>query len=327
MKHTHIIHWKKSGARLSLLVVMAFGIALLATALPAFASHCPGKSIHLQVPLPGTGSCVSGFPQYLMQFYRLFVGSMGLIATVMIMFGGFQWILAAGNTSKIDEAKSTIFSAIAGLLIALGSFTILNFLNPRLVELTVPQVPEVSRRVIVGQECPNDPGLVCGTYYKKQEDGRFTEIQNPDPKDLKNNADTTCRGILCEIPGETIVSPDTYSLTSSEGYVGGCMPKNIREFELGDTFGCRVIKCPAKTEKAKIDKGCKYYNDDDIVVKDDFNLPNKATRIQACNEDYCKLGGEKGCAQFGIFGNELSTEQIARIENGGTAWLDSCDSR
>ena len=83
----------------------------------------------------GTRHCVAGFPQYIRGIYNLFIGVVGLLAVVMIMLGGFKWLLAAGNAQKIAGAKTTIISAIMGLVLALGSYSILSWINPALTEL------------------------------------------------------------------------------------------------------------------------------------------------------------------------------------------------
>jgi len=128
-------------------------------------------AIDLQVSLPGIGSSVSGFPQYIEAWYKVLLGAIGVVSTVMIMIGGFQWILAAGNSSTIDSAKTTIISAIAGLLIALGSFTILNIINPRLVSLEVPALTMVEREDI------DYSSLKGCSSYKGEKDVTFSKIE------------------------------------------------------------------------------------------------------------------------------------------------------
>lgn len=51
----------------------------------------------------------------------------GLIAVLVIIVGGIQYILAAGDTSKITKAKDTILYAVVGLVVALLAFSIVNF--------------------------------------------------------------------------------------------------------------------------------------------------------------------------------------------------------
>jgi hypothetical protein len=64
--------------------------------------------------------------------YNYGIGLVSVLAVVMIMLGGFKWIFAAGNATKISGAKSTIVSALVGLFLALGSWMLLYTINPAL---------------------------------------------------------------------------------------------------------------------------------------------------------------------------------------------------
>ena len=58
--------------------------------------------------------------KYLMTF-------LGIIATAIILYGGFQWLTAAGNQDRIESAKKTIIAGIIGLVIILAAFAIVTF--------------------------------------------------------------------------------------------------------------------------------------------------------------------------------------------------------
>jgi hypothetical protein len=75
------------------------------------------------------------------------------------MVGGFQWIFAVGNPSKIGAAKGIIASALVGLFLALGSVMLLKTINPDLVTLSSLTI-ETPKVTVTG--CP---GLVtnCGS--------------------------------------------------------------------------------------------------------------------------------------------------------------------
>ena len=75
------------------------------------------------------------FIEYMTAIYKWSVGAIAIIAIVMIMIAGFQWMTAAGNASAIGQAKSRISSSLIGLLLAIGAYSILNFVNPSLVNL------------------------------------------------------------------------------------------------------------------------------------------------------------------------------------------------
>ncbi len=83
--------------------------------------------------------------QYIAALYRYFIGAIAIIATVMIMWGGFLWLTAAGSASQIGIAKSRITGALIGLVLALGSYLILNTINPKLVRFEPLTITPIER--------------------------------------------------------------------------------------------------------------------------------------------------------------------------------------
>src|SRR3989339_497308 len=71
---------------------------------------------------------------YIKNIYRYAIGGVGILAAVVMMFGGIIWITAGGNASRVGEAKAWIGAALSGLVLALLSYMILNAINPSLVE-------------------------------------------------------------------------------------------------------------------------------------------------------------------------------------------------
>lgn len=59
---------------------------------------------------------------------KLFLGFLGLFAVIMIMYAGFLWMTAGGNSDKIDTAKAIIKNAFIGILIILSSYAIVSFI-------------------------------------------------------------------------------------------------------------------------------------------------------------------------------------------------------
>ena len=81
--------------------------------------------------------------RYIRALYIYFVGIVGVLAVVMIMYAGFLWITAAGNSSKISEAKEHMNGAVIGTILALTSFLLLQLINPQLVSLRIPFIQPV----------------------------------------------------------------------------------------------------------------------------------------------------------------------------------------
>jgi len=83
--------------------------------------------------------------KYINIIVNIVIGVAGLLAVVMIIFGGVQYMTTDAIAGK-SEAKGTITNAILGLLIALSSFVILNTINPQLTNID-PDVQSVSLQV------------------------------------------------------------------------------------------------------------------------------------------------------------------------------------
>ncbi len=116
--------------------------------------------IRLQIPIPGvTTTCyepstegtgglktvyyIEDVASYIAGLYKFIAGAIGIIATMMVFYAGIRWLTAAGNRSRVQDAKETLFSALAAVVLALGSYILLYTINPRLVNLRVPTLKPV----------------------------------------------------------------------------------------------------------------------------------------------------------------------------------------
>ncbi len=57
---------------------------------------------------------------------------LGIIAVVLIIFAGFQWMTAGGNEEQIKKAKGLLKNAVIGLVIILMAWSITYFIMTRL---------------------------------------------------------------------------------------------------------------------------------------------------------------------------------------------------
>jgi len=71
------------------------------------------------------------------KFLPIAMGLGGVIAFILIVIGGFQIILSAGNPDKVKAGQEMITSAIAGLLLIIFSIFIL-----RLIGYDILQIPD-----------------------------------------------------------------------------------------------------------------------------------------------------------------------------------------
>ena len=61
------------------------------------------------------------------------LGFLGIIATVIILFAGFKWMMAGGNEEKVGEAKKMLIAGVIGLAIILFSYALATFVLKYLV--------------------------------------------------------------------------------------------------------------------------------------------------------------------------------------------------
>lgn len=125
-------------------------MASLVNFLTQFAAPCAGGSF-LGFPkwykylnghtiaegLPGAGSCapkitnVNDIWLIVAAFVEILLRIGGLLAIGYVIYGGVQYIMSQGDPGKTNQARSTIISALVGLVIAVGATTMVTFVAGR----------------------------------------------------------------------------------------------------------------------------------------------------------------------------------------------------
>ncbi len=59
---------------------------------------------------------------------NIILGFLGILAVVLILYGGFKWMTAAGNEDKVSEAKKLLVAGVIGLIIILAAFALSTFI-------------------------------------------------------------------------------------------------------------------------------------------------------------------------------------------------------
>jgi hypothetical protein len=112
--------------RTTILIIFAFSLVIfpaLVTAVHAQADF--GLNVANNIGLPNTANdpkeAAVTIVKYLMTF-------LGIIATIVILWGGFQWLTAGGNEDKVAGAKKTLIAGIIGLIIIIAAFAIVQLI-------------------------------------------------------------------------------------------------------------------------------------------------------------------------------------------------------
>lgn len=57
---------------------------------------------------------------------KSFLGVVGGLSLVMMVWGGFQWLTSAGNDEKVKKGTQTMMWSIIGLVVVLASYLLVN---------------------------------------------------------------------------------------------------------------------------------------------------------------------------------------------------------
>ncbi|KKP59441.1 MAG: hypothetical protein UR53_C0002G0055 [Candidatus Magasanikbacteria bacterium GW2011_GWC2_34_16] len=167
--------------------------------------------------------------------YNYAIGIAAILAVIMIIVAGVQWVTSGGNSESISSSKKRIGGALIGLFIAYMSYVILNTINPALVGLRLPQVWLIRESKVAPEYCSDlpkgtlfafaaDNGLQVNAAASS--DAVFLPLQN---KELgcgkrffiKGSGSATCAGTFC--PGNPQVCVPNYG--TNVGY--SCVAGNV----------------------------------------------------------------------------------------------------
>jgi len=130
---------QKIKSRLLILSSTLAALAVLAVPAAALAQPAPPPNIHnnlcqgsnLNVTINNNGSCgtadESNFQSTLAHIVNILSVIIGVVAVIMIIFGGFKYITSGGASEKVTSAKNTILYAIIGLIIVALAQLIVHF--------------------------------------------------------------------------------------------------------------------------------------------------------------------------------------------------------
>ncbi len=68
------------------------------------------------------------------EIIQWFLFLLGIIFVILIIYSGYLWLVAGGNSEQVDAAKKRIISAIIGLIIILAAYAITYFVLEKFIE-------------------------------------------------------------------------------------------------------------------------------------------------------------------------------------------------
>jgi|GEM_PF-6093819 len=157
--------------------------------LPGFNLEEAAKTIYLEEK--PDGSVLSHTPLinlYIASLFRYSMYALIIISILFIIIAGFEWTISGGNKVRIDSARNRIYRSIAGLLIGLLSYTILNAINPKLINLqslgitTVLSKNQALRSNVIGVDYHNKIKAYLDNIKKPTWTPQTFDCNNPPPE-------------------------------------------------------------------------------------------------------------------------------------------------
>lgn len=110
---------------IALAVVASLGVAAVpqpAAAINLFPKGCEGQSSEIC-----TSATKDNATSMVKNILNVLFVVIGILAVIMIVVGGFRYVISAGNSAQVTAAKNTILYAVVGLVVALLAYAIVNF--------------------------------------------------------------------------------------------------------------------------------------------------------------------------------------------------------
>jgi|GEM_PF-3339684 len=192
----------------------------------------PNTTYHLLEPLPGlkqdfnvneidtqTGKN-KALGTYLNIIIKLFIGFCAVLAVIMIVIGGVEYMTSELISGK-EAGKDRIREALLGLLLALGAYTLLNTINPDLLNtdvgvggstlaVTVQNIKIIQQQIIPVGAVPNaknagSRGTPCDAnvvFQAANDSGRPISAAQAQALSCIGGAESGgCKNVAANVPG------------------------------------------------------------------------------------------------------------------------------
>lgn len=203
-----------------------------------------GGSTTASLALPGgdPGAIVT-------QIFNFALVISGLLAFVMIVWGGVKYAANPGNPSALDDAKDQIFQALLGILLLVGSALVLDTINPQIrlsgFAPTTAVQPNPTTSVCpsgcpAGQYCTALGCTSCGVPCASGQVCRI--LPSGQPGCVSCPADILSK---CPAPSKCVAQGSNFTCVNKcgdGGKSGWCDPSSVCKYSEGN-YDCEKDPC------------------------------------------------------------------------------------
>ena len=111
--------------------------AVLVSAAPVFATLNPwGTDTERDQFKEATKLGNVDLKQAIGNIINIVLGFLGIITVILVLYGGFLWMTAAGNEEKVTQAKQLLMAGVIGLAIIIAAFGLAQYILTNLITAT-----------------------------------------------------------------------------------------------------------------------------------------------------------------------------------------------
>ena len=110
------------------LLTIGFGVALVTAPVSALGEGGAPAGINAARGDNTPANLANGDSSIVRRAINIMLFGVGVLSVVMLIFGGFRYVISGGKKESVTNAKNTILYAIIGLLVAVFAYAIINFI-------------------------------------------------------------------------------------------------------------------------------------------------------------------------------------------------------
>ncbi len=150
---------------------------------PCIGADC---TYELLEPLPGLEKVEQSMDvgKWVNTMVRVIIGIIGVLAVVMIVVGGIQY-MTTDAIGKKESGKETVQGALFGVVLALAAYIILRTINPQLVSLDL--APGTANTAGVSVKLAEELNIIQKAGQRKNADGQIACIRNNNYGNITGN--------------------------------------------------------------------------------------------------------------------------------------------
>ncbi|MBI5765660.1 hypothetical protein HZA71_00325 [Candidatus Falkowbacteria bacterium] len=108
-------------------LVIVMTVSLVALPLITNAQTSTAENLFNLNAAKGIGLGGTALKETINKIIKVILGFLGLLAVIIILWGGFIWMTAMGDEAKVEQAKKLIVAGIIGIIIILAAYAIAQF--------------------------------------------------------------------------------------------------------------------------------------------------------------------------------------------------------